>query len=145
MLLGECVDRIHVGALAEDVDGHDRLGRGSDRGLDGLDADVVGARLDVDEDGDGAQVRDRLSGREEGERGRDDLVALADAEAGEDQEQRIGTVTARDAMLGADVLGNLRLERFDLGAADERRIAHGLEPDSVEFFLEVEILGLEVE
>ena len=143
--LGELEDRVHVDALPEDVHGHDRARPVGDRRLELRHVHVVGAGLDVDEDRRRTDVRDRLGGREEGERRGDDLVALADAHRRKDQEQRVGAVGTGHRVLGAAVVRHRGLEGLDLRPADEPGRAHRLGPHLIELGLELAVLCLQVE
>ena len=79
--VGDRADRLVVGGLTGVVDGHEGPGPLGDRGLDAGRVDQAGARVDVDEDGRGAQVESRVRRRGEGHRRHHDLVARADARA----------------------------------------------------------------
>ena len=75
---GDAPDRLHVGALAEQVDRQDGSGARRDLVLDLERIDVEGRRIDIDEDGPGAGAANGAGGGEESEGGQDDLVAGAD-------------------------------------------------------------------
>ena len=68
--------------------------------------DVVGDGVDVGEDGSGAGAANGAGGGKEGERRQDDLIARADVQGVQGQQQRIGAGTAADAVAGAAVLGH---------------------------------------
>ena len=72
--------------------------------------DVVGARVDVDEDRLRAGERDHFARRDEGERRSDHFVAAPDAVRHQRDQQRVGAARRADAMLDADVLGELALQ-----------------------------------
>ena len=88
-------ERVEVERLAEEVDRHDRAGTRADLpgGVSEIDVEVV--RVDVDPDRRRAEAGDRACGGEEGE-GRDqDLVAFADIERHQREQERVGA--GRDA------------------------------------------------
>ena len=68
--------------------------------------------------GVGAELHDRLGGGEEGERRDHHLVAGTDAERAQADHERVRPVGHPDAVLRADVGGELGLERLDLRAED---------------------------
>ena len=71
---------------------------------------------------------DHLAGGDERERRGDHLVAAADAERHQRDQQRLGAARARDAVLGADVRGEALLELADLRAHDVLAVVeHGLD------------------
>ena len=85
-----------------------------DRRFEAGDIDVVGVGIDIDEDRLGLGQRHDLGGRGEGEARHEDRVAGTDAGGQQRQQQRVGAVGAGDAMLGADIGGELLLELGDL-------------------------------
>ena len=89
-VLAQTAERLHVGALTEQVDGDDGPRAWGDRRLDLLGVDVPGVRVDVHEDGPGPGAADGPGGGEEREGRRDDLVPRADLEGGQGQEQGVG-------------------------------------------------------
>src|SRR5690606_29696473 len=111
-----------VGGAAEQVDHDDRaqpraaLGGGARRR--GIEA--VGGRVDVGEDRAGAEPRDRPRRREEREGRADHLVAGADAERLQREQQRVGARGAADRPARLDERGQLVLEGRDLLAEHER-------------------------
>ena len=102
--------RVHVGHQAVQVDRHDRLRAGRDRGLDpvGIEAEVVGP--DVHEHGSGAGLEDRADRRVEREADRDHLVARADPERPQDRHQGDGAVGHEHGVPHAAVRGPRLLE-----------------------------------
>ncbi len=91
MFFSERHDRRHVRALAEKVDGDDRLrlARARQRFLERGDGDVESVRIDVHENGPRTEPRDAARGREKSVRRRDDRVARSDAERHEEHELRV--------------------------------------------------------
>ena len=116
---GDVADPVHRGGMAVEVHRHDRRGARGDRRLDGgrVEAEVVG--LDVGEDRAGAGERHRVRRGGEAERRDDDLVARPDAEREQRELQGAGARVHRHARAVLDVLGELGLERGDLGALRE--------------------------
>jgi hypothetical protein len=92
VLVGNFADGAHVGALAVEMDGHQRFRFGSDGRLDARGIDAVGLRVGVDEHGRGVGDPDSLGGGEESVRLRDAFVPGADAKCHERQPQSIGAV-----------------------------------------------------
>ena len=74
--------------------------------------------FDIDEDRGGAEQRNDFGGRDEGERGGDDLVARLDVECHQGNEERLGTGGDRDAVLRPGVFGQLAFEFSHFGAHD---------------------------
>ena len=102
MFGGEAAQRRHVAGVAAVVHGDDGPGaRGDGRGDPG-GVEVQGVRLDVHQDGAGADVLDHRDGRHEGERGGDHLVAGADAQ------DRQGRVQGRRAAIEREGGGALQ-------------------------------------
>ena len=122
--LGQGQHRFHRRHLAEQVDHHDAPGARGDGRLDGVGRDVERGRVDVHEHRRAAGVVDGAGGGEEGERGRDHLVAGLQVQGAERQEQRVGAAGATDGMPGAREPGDLGLELRDFGAHDEPLALH---------------------
>src|SRR5207247_11193389 len=75
--------------------------------------------IDVGENGGGPGARDRLGGRIERERRADDLVAGADLEGVEDEDDRVRAVADAHRLGNAEVARGLLLERGDVRPQDE--------------------------
>lgn len=119
MASGDLEDGVHARALAEKVDRQDGPGARGDGGLELLDIEIeiVGANIDID--GPGAEPGNGAGRREEGKGDGNDLIALADAEGHEGQEQGIGAGGAADGVPDTAIGGRLLLESLDLRAHDE--------------------------
>ena len=65
---GDLQDRVHVGGLAEEVDGDNGLGARCDEIFDPGRVQIERLRVDVGEDGAGTEQRGGLGGGDEGER-----------------------------------------------------------------------------
>ena len=85
-----------------------------------VDVDVVGLRVDVDEHDLRPGHLDRLGRGDEAVGDGDDLVAGADAERLQRDEERVGAVRHADAVVDAAVAGERLFELLDVRAADER-------------------------
>ena len=117
--------------------GHRRLGRG--------DRKVERVGLDVREHRDRADVVHRAPGREEGERGRDDLIPRPDVERLEREEQRIGAARAADRVLRVRKLGDGLLEFEHRLAEDEQLVFDHLVQRLHDVVLDAGVLGAEIE
>ena len=115
----ERLQLVDGGGTAEEVHRHDRLRARGDPARDVGGVEVERDRIDVGEDRRGADPRDRLRGGVEREGGADHLVAGADPERVQDEDERVGPVRDADRLLDAERLGGLALEPLDLGAEDE--------------------------
>ena len=111
----ERLDLRHRSDVAEQVDDHHRLRARRQRRAHGLGGDAERLGVDVAEHRARAGRRDRLGGRVERERRDHDLVAGADAERAQRERQRVGPVRDADRVAGADIGGELVLERLTSG------------------------------
>jgi hypothetical protein len=114
--VGDGHDRAHVRGLAVEVHGKDRRGSRSDRGLDRRRADREAARIDVGEDRPRPRHHARKGRVGRRHRRRDYFVAGPDAEAAQDDRDRVGARADADRVGGAAGRGELLLERLDLRA-----------------------------
>ena len=98
--------------------------------------DAVPVFIDIDEDRRRAAVANRVGRRDERVADRDDLIAGADAGRQQSQVERRRAVRHRAGVRRADELGELTLERRDLGPlrdpAGKNHPAHRLDLDLVE-------------
>jgi len=83
--VGDLADDVEPRRLAKGVHRKDGLRAGSDGVLDEVRVDVGGVRLDVHEHRLRPLIQGAVAGRDEAERGRDDLLWLAGAETLEKQ------------------------------------------------------------
>ena len=138
-------NRIHLGALAEQVHRHDRLGARRDLGRDAARVDVERHRIDIDEHRLRSHADDGARGGEERVRRRDHLVPLADVERHQRDEQSVRTGGDADAVIRPAIRCDFLLHRFDVRSVDELRRFDDTQDGSVEFRFEGEILGLQVQ
>ena len=125
-LVAEPPQRLDVGrhpALVDDDDGAGALGE--DR-LHRPHAEVPVLGLDVGEHRRGPDVHGAVGGRDERERRHDDLVAGPDAEQVQRQVQGGRARRDRDAVRGADAVGEARLELGDPRPLGDPPGAHGV-------------------
>ena len=116
---GDGEDRIHLGGLAVQVDGHDRRGLARDRRRELRGVHVVRRTIDVDEDGLRAAQDDGRRRREERERRDHDLLSGTDAVGEQRDMEGGGAVRHGDRVLSAQVLCKGFLERIDFRALGE--------------------------
>ena len=130
--LGDLADRVVVRRLTVEVD-RDHATRLepalpglADRGFEALYIHVECIAANIDEDRRGAREHHHLDGGHEGEGRHEHRIALADALGHQRQEQRVGAVGARHAMLRAAERSKLPFELGDLGSEDElAMLQHG--------------------
>ncbi len=125
VFLGDGADFVEVCGAAERLDGKDGLCFFGDCGFDFRGVDVESRRVDIDEDGFCAGHHNNGCGGDECEGGCNDLVAGADFECGEAEEQAAGSAVYGDGAFPADVFGEgvfkfgqLRAER-KIGASQD--------------------------
>ncbi len=110
-LLGDGHQRVHVGRVAREVNGDDRLRARGDLAAHVLGVDAEGVRLDVGEDDGAAEAQDGDRGGPVGDGRADDLIALAHAEAVEGAVEGRGAGVVREGVLRPLPLRVLRLQR----------------------------------
>ena len=117
----EMEDGVHVGALAEEVDGNNGFGLGilGESEGEGRDGKVKGGGIDIDEDWSGAQASDATSGGEESVWGSDDDITGGDIEGHEEEELGICATGATDGVWDADIIGDGFFKGLSMGAEDE--------------------------
>ena len=135
---------VEVAGLAEEVDRHDR--RGARRDLPGgvFEVDVEVVRVDVDPDRGGAEAGDGAGGGEEGEGREEDLVALADAERHQREQERVGAGGDPEGVLHAEEGGAVLLEGLEARTHDEHVRAQHLAEGGLELGLEGAVLRAEI-
>ena len=114
-------------------------------GLDLRRIDVVGLRVDVDEDRLGAGAGDRAGGGEEGVRRGDHFVARPDALGHQADQQGVAAGGDGDRVRAAAVLGQLGFAVGD-GRAEDALLAfqHGVD-GRADFVADRGVLGLQIE
>jgi len=138
-------DRVHVGTLAEQVHRHDGLRPVGHGGRETRGVQVVRLRVDVHEDGPGAEAGHASGRREEGERRGDDLVAWPDAETHESVQDGVRAARGPDAERGVGVLGDGLFAVGHLRSADAPLCLEDLVDGGVDFVADGIVLGYEVE
>ena len=98
---------------------HDRLRAARDTFRDPLGIEVERLRVDVGEDGSRTDTRDRLGGGIEREGRADHLVARADLERVQDEDDRVRAVSDPDRLAHTEIPRGLLLERADVRPEDE--------------------------
>ena len=142
---GDLHDGIHVGHLAEEVNGQDGLGARCDGRLDFMRVDVEGQGVDVDENGLGVEAVDDAGRGEEREGRGDDFVAGADVQGHEGDEQSVRAGGDADGMGGAGIGGHGLLEFLDFGAHDEILGVADVVDDGPDLVADGPVLGFEIE
>ena len=121
-------NRLHISALAIEMDGQDGARARRDRGSDGDGIDQVVIKGAIDEHRLRASVGNGFGGGDEAVGNGDDLVAGADAEGPKDELEGIGAGADDDGVLGAAEFRPLALEGGDLRPEDELAVAqHSVE------------------
>lgn len=143
--VGDRVDLVHVGRLAVEAHRHDGLGARGDGGLDLGGVDIAGVRLDIHEDRLGAEQHDDLGRRNEGKRGRDDLVTRLDPHRHQADQQGFGAAGHGDAVLGPGIGFELLLEFAHLRAHDVLAMLQHLVHALLDGIFEGAVLGLEID
>ena len=120
-------DRIHVAGNAAEMQQHQRPAAGGAHALEILDPDVEGPGTAVAEDHSRARMGGCLHRADEGNRRRDDLVAVAQPQRFGDVEEAVGGRIDRQHLVGgnAEMRRELALEQPRLRSAPEpRRFDH---------------------
>ena len=110
---------VHVGGAPEEMHGYDGPCPSTDLALHVGWIDEVGRGVDVREDRHGAQARDGAGRREERVAREDHLVAGADVERHEREQERVAAGCARDRVGHAEGTGQFVFQIVDVGAEDE--------------------------
>jgi hypothetical protein len=120
VLPADRAEPIVVGALAVEIDGHERgdprafAGQGDDRLFDEIRIDVPAPILAIDEHRDRADVTDRVRGRRERQRRHQHVVPDVDAEHAQRELESGGAARQRDRVLRSDDIAELGLEAVDV-------------------------------
>lgn len=142
---GNCVDGVVVGALPVEGYGDDGLGARGDGGLELCRIQVAGARVDVYVHGAGAQHGGGFGRGDVGKAGGDDLIARAHAQRHEGDLQGVGAVGHADAVLRADVGGELFFQLGHFGAEDVAAVRQHAGNAGVDPALDARLLGGKVD
>lgn len=145
VLVGDGVDGVHVGALAIQRDGNDGASARGDGGFQPGGVQGVGARVDVDVDGLGAQQGDGLGRGDVGEARGDDLVARPDPQRHLGDLQSIGAVGDGDAVPGAGIGGQAFFQLGDFRPQDELAVGQHALDVGIDFGFQALVLGLQVD
>ena len=105
---------------------------------------VEGLGVDIDEDGDGADLGDGFGGGDEGVGHRDDRIPRADSGRHEGEAQGVGAGVDADAVFAVAKGGEFLFEAGHLGSADEHAGGHGFGDDGDDFRFDLFVLGFEV-
>lgn len=120
---GEVAKAMHVRGNAEGVDYEDGAGSRGQRAFNCGGCEVESDRVDVGEDGCGANVKDGVGYGDEGERGDDDFIAFSDAESEQGHVQACGAAADCDGVGDGVVCGQSGFERREFGTEAEMRSA----------------------
>ena len=142
---GDFQDRLHVRALAVEMDRLDRLRAGRDGRFEPGRVEVERARLDVHEDGPRVQARDFTGRREEGKGARDHLVPGADTERHQSDEQGVRPGRDPDGVGGPDLGGEGALELLVGGPHHEPAARENLRDAPRDFAVQLRFLASQVE
>ena len=145
VLAGDGVDGIHVGALAVQRDGNDGAGARGDGDFQPGRVQGVGARIDVDVDGLGAQQGDGFCGGDVGETRRNDLIPRPDAQRHLGDLQGVGAVGDRDAVFGAGVIGQPLFQLGHFRPQDELAVGQHALDVGIDLGFQALVLCLQVD
>ncbi len=135
MLLGEFGHRGHVGGAAVEVNGHESFCPRCKGGFGGANGQGKRVRVDIDQHRLRADEQHRLRRGVKRQRRDDHLVAGADPERPQRQDQGVGPRTDPDRVRGGRVGGELGLETRDPFTQDELTAAERLQNSGLEPFL----------
>ena len=133
---------IHLDALSEEVNRHDRAGPRRNRALDELRINVEIRAANIDIDRARSQTCDRTASREECIRDGDHFVAGADVERHQREQQSVRTRCATDGVPAAAVGPGFTFEIGDLRAHDKLLTLEDAIDRGAGFFADRLILGL---
>lgn len=143
--VGDRINLIHIGRLSVKADRHDGLCAGGDCCFDLGGVDVAGIRLDIHEDGFGAEQHDHFCSRDKGERRGDHLITELDAHGHQADKQGFSAAGHRDAVLGAGVGLELLLQLAHFRAHDILAVLQHLVHALLDGIFKGAVLGLEID
>ncbi len=111
-------DTRHIAALSKEMHRHDGLCIRRDSGLDLIRIEVEGIFIDIYKHGDSTIAPDGRSRGKESERRGDNLIAMANIQCLDRQDQSIRSRGTADCMLDAQIVLHLCFEFFNLRAHD---------------------------
>ena len=138
---GEREDGVHLGALAVEVNGHDRTGAPGQRPLQTGRIERAGLRLDVDQHRDGSGPLDPRNRRHARVGLGDHLVAGSDADGAESDRDRVRPGSDADRVARAATGGEGALELLDRPAEDEPRFVEDGRDRAVDLLSELGYLS----
>ncbi|MNL05185.1 hypothetical protein D3C87_1257680 [compost metagenome] len=119
VLAGDGVEPVHVHGQAGQVDRHDGPRARRDGGLHGVQVEVAGARVDIDEHRAGAHGEHHVGRGHPGDRRGDDFVARADIGHAQGDLHRGRAVGERPHRPAAEHVGQRRFKRLHLRAGSD--------------------------
>lgn len=122
---GRRAQRFHIAQQAVQVHGDDGPSAAGDARRDGLDRDTAVRGVHVSEDRRGARHQNRVSGRDKGHGGDDDLVAGADSLCEEGQVQGGGARIQAHDVCAAEVVCEGLLGRRGASAGGQDGVVEG--------------------
>ena len=127
------------------MDGYDGLGLLGDSRLDAGRVDVVGLRVDVDEDRLGAGAGDGPGGGEEGVGRGDHFVARSDPFGHQAHQQGVAAGGDGNRVRAGAIRGQLGFEVGDAGAEDALLALQHAVDGGADFVADGGVLGLQIE
>ena len=123
--VGNCIDLVHRGGMAVEMDGHDGPCPGGDGLFDEVEVHAVAVPIHIDQDRFSAGMNDGQCRGNERVGGRDDLVAWADVQGAECQMDGLGPVAHAHGVVHGTESCELGLEGLQLVSQDElARVDH---------------------
>ena len=142
---GDGVDGVQIRALTIEADRQDGPGTGAEGRRDPHRVQVVGARIDIDEDRPRPQQGNDLGGGDEGEGGGDNLVTRSDLQGHEGDEQGIRAGGHGNRVPDPDHGRQALLQFGDLGAHHIAAVAQDRLDTGLDIRLDAFVLGLEID
>lgn len=138
-------NRIHVGALAEEMNRNDGFGSGGDGGFEQVRIESVSALVNIHELWPCRAVTDGLRSGHESVGRRDDFIAWADAKGQQTEPKSIGAVADANGKGRTAVLGEFTLESSDKRAAGKRIAVNDVADGGVKLFAHGLVMGAEIQ